>query len=214
MKEMMMEEYLSDISNDMIVCLIRAGTVIIRSEIWKYFLCVRNSVITEKPDNMLKSGKAKSKKSKMDRITLCKKESKVNITEKIININDTKISSIDDAKICSYAERMTTEIKSNEDTEIERHKLMTDKSWFLSSLSVDHSSFAYGNPVSDLSVSEEFNPDTVQSIPNTLNIYDIYHKSGTNDPIQESTSTDQSRESRLRPRMFVDKISKLFILKK
>ena len=138
----------------------------------------------------------------------------VNITEKIINNNDVKISSIDDAKICSYAERMTTEIKSNEDTEIERHKLMTDKSWFPSSLSVDHSSFAYDNPVSDLSVSEEFNPDTVQSIPNTLNIYDIYHKSGTNDPIQESTSTDQSRESRLRPRMFVDKISKLFILKK
>ena len=69
MKEMMMEEYLSDISNDMIVCLIRAGTVIIRSEIWKYFLCVRNSVITEKPDNMLKSGKAKSKKSKMNRST-------------------------------------------------------------------------------------------------------------------------------------------------
>ena len=89
-----------------------------------------------------------------------------------------------------------------------------DKSWFPSSHSVDHSSFALDNPVSDLSVSEEFNPDTVQSIPNTLNIYDIYHKSGTNHQTQESTSTDQSRESRLRPRMFVDKISKLFILKK
>ena len=138
----------------------------------------------------------------------------VNITEKIINNNDVKISSIDDAKIRSYAERMTTEIKSNEDAEIERHKLMTDKPRFPSSLSVDHSSFAYGNPVSDLSVSEEFNPDTVQSIPNTLNIYDIYHESGTNDLIQESISTDQSKESRLRPIMFVDKISKLFILKK
>ena len=33
LKEMVMEEYLSDISNDMIVCLLRAGTVIFRSKI-------------------------------------------------------------------------------------------------------------------------------------------------------------------------------------
>jgi len=33
LKEMIMEEYLSDITNDMIVCLIQAGSVLIRSEI-------------------------------------------------------------------------------------------------------------------------------------------------------------------------------------
>jgi hypothetical protein len=75
-KEMIMEEYLSDISNDMIVCLIRAGTVVIRCEIWKYFLCVRDSLVNENLDNMLlknkrKSGKAKSKKPKTDDNTLC-----------------------------------------------------------------------------------------------------------------------------------------------
>ena len=36
-KERVMEEYLSDITNDMIVCLIREGSVIIRCEIWKSF---------------------------------------------------------------------------------------------------------------------------------------------------------------------------------
>ena len=47
LKEMIMEEYLSDITNDMIVCLIRAGSVIIRSEIWKYFLTARDGYTRE-----------------------------------------------------------------------------------------------------------------------------------------------------------------------
>ena len=37
-----MEEYLPDITNDMMVCLIRAGSVVIRSEIWKFFLTARD----------------------------------------------------------------------------------------------------------------------------------------------------------------------------
>ena len=118
------------------------------------------------------------------------------------------------SKCSGYAEKMIVEIKSNEETEIGRHKLVTDKPWFSSSFSVANSSFANDNPVSDLSVSKEFNPDAVQSIPNTMNIYYIYHDTGTNHQIQESTSTDRSRESRLRPRTFVDKISKLFVFKK
>ena len=216
MKEMIMEDYLSDISNDMIVCLIRAGTVVIRCEIWKYFLCVRDSLIKENPDNMLledkrKSGKAKSKKPKTDKITLCNKKSKVTINDRTIN---ERIINIDDFKCSSNAEKLTAEIKSNEETEIGRHKLVTDKPWFSSSFSVANSSFANDNPLSDLSVSKEFNPDTVQSIPNTINTYDMYHKSGTNHQTQESTSTNQSRESRFRPRIVVDKISKLFVFKK
>ena len=43
-----------------------------------------------------------------------------------MHIDDAKISSFDDAKMSSYAERMTAEIRSNEDTEIGRHKLTTD----------------------------------------------------------------------------------------
>ena len=165
-----------------------------------------NSLISENPNNMLlvdkrKSGKAKSKKSRTDGITLCNKKSKATINERIMSIDDSKCST-------------TTGIKSNEETETGRHKLATNKPWFSSSVSVAYSSFASDNPVSDLSVSKEFNHDTVQSIPNTFSIYDIYHKSGTNLQIQESISTDQSRESRLRPRTFVDKISKLFVFKK
>ena len=47
LKEMIMEEYLSDITNDMMVCLIKAGSVIIRSEIWKYFLTARDGYSRE-----------------------------------------------------------------------------------------------------------------------------------------------------------------------
>ena len=47
LKEMIMEEYMSDITNDMMVCLIKAGSVIIRSEIWKYFLTARDGYSRE-----------------------------------------------------------------------------------------------------------------------------------------------------------------------
>ena len=47
LKELIMEEYLSDITNDMIICLIRAGSVIIRSDIWKFFLTARDGYTRE-----------------------------------------------------------------------------------------------------------------------------------------------------------------------
>ena len=52
--EMVMEEYLSDISNDMMVCLLRAGTVIIRCEIWKNFLSVRDGFINKAMENIFR----------------------------------------------------------------------------------------------------------------------------------------------------------------
>ena len=42
-----MEEYLPDITNDMMMCLIRAGSVLIRSEIWKFFLIARDGYTRE-----------------------------------------------------------------------------------------------------------------------------------------------------------------------
>ena len=42
-----MEEYLPDITNDMMNCLIRAGSVLIRSEIWKFFLIARDGYTRE-----------------------------------------------------------------------------------------------------------------------------------------------------------------------
>ena len=65
LKEMVMEEYLSDINNDMMVCLLRAGTVVIRCEIWKHFLSVRDGLINKKMDNIPMKSKKKSGKSKV-----------------------------------------------------------------------------------------------------------------------------------------------------
>jgi hypothetical protein len=62
LKEMVMEEYLSDITNDMIVCLIRAGSVIIRSEIWKFFLTARDGYTRE----VIKSSSKRNKKNESD----------------------------------------------------------------------------------------------------------------------------------------------------
>ena len=53
---------MSDITNDMIVCLIRAGSVVIRSEIWKFFLTARDGYTRE----VIKSSSKKNKKNESD----------------------------------------------------------------------------------------------------------------------------------------------------
>ena len=111
-------------------------------------------------------------------------------------------------KCSSFSEKMQFEMNFNEGTEIERHKLAIHKPWFSPSFSVDNSVSSKDIPVSDSSVLKEFHPVAVQSIPNASNRYDIYHNTGTNQNTQESTSTDVSREIRLRPRLVVDMISK------
>ena len=113
-----------------------------------------------------------------------------------------------------FSEKMPVEMNFNEDTEIERHKLAIHKPWFSPSFSVDNSVSSKDIPVSDSSVLKEFHPVAVQSIPNASNIYDIYHNTGTKGYTQESPSTDVSRESRLRPRIFVEKMSKWSTFKK
>ena len=125
-------------------------------------------------------------------------------------------TSIDDTKCSSFSEKMPVEMNFNEDTEIERHKLAIHKPWFSPSFLVNNSVSPKDIPVSDSLVFKEFHPVSVQSIPNTPNIHDIYHKlnAGTNQPTQESSATDFSRESRLRPRIFVDKICKWSLFKK
>ena len=60
LKEFVMEEYLPDITNEMIVCLIKAGSVIIRSEIWKAFLTARDGYARE----VIKKSPKRSKKAK------------------------------------------------------------------------------------------------------------------------------------------------------
>ena len=60
LKEIVMEEYLPDITNDMMVCLIRADSVIIRSEIWKFFLTARDGYTRE----VIKSSSKRNNKNK------------------------------------------------------------------------------------------------------------------------------------------------------
>ena len=93
-----MEEYLSDISNDMMVCLLRAGTVIIRCEIWKHFLSVRDGSINKTMDNIpmkskKKSGKSKSKIPKSEGTTFCAKKPNAFRNEGNTSIEETKCSS-------------------------------------------------------------------------------------------------------------------------
>ena len=57
-----MEEYLPDITNDMMICLIRAGSVIIRSEIWKFFLTARDGYTRE----VIKSSSKRNKRDEND----------------------------------------------------------------------------------------------------------------------------------------------------
>ena len=102
-------------------------------------------------------------------------------------------------------------MKSGEDTENVGHKLAIHKPWFSHNLSVDNSVSCKSIPVSDSSVLKESVHIAVQSIPDTSHIYDIYQYTGINQRTQESSSTDVPRESRLRPRVIVDKISKWFI---
>ena len=66
----------------------------------------------------------------------------------------------------------------------------------------------------DSRVSEKFHPCSAQPIPNTPNIYDMYQSTEAKQLIQESSCTDILRENRsLHPRVFVNKISKWFLLK-
>ena len=156
--------------------------------------------------NKKRSGVIKSKEPKTAGITLCDKKSKDTCVD--------KISCFIDTKCASYLEKRTVKMKSDTNTEIERHKLVIDKPWFSHSISEINSFSSIDSPVSAPIVSKEFIPDAVPSIPYSSSIYDINTYSETNQQTQSSSATDHSRGSRLRPRFVVDKIRKLFIFRK
>ena len=103
-------------------------------------------------------------------------------------------------------------MKLGENIEDVGHKLAIHKPWFSHCLSIDNSIPLKSIPVSDSIVSQESVHIAVQSIPDTSHIHDIYQHIGINQGTQDSSSTEIQRESRLRPRVKVDKISKWFIL--
>ena len=204
-KEMVMDEYLSDISNDTIVCLIRAGTVILRCEIWKHFLAIRDdhgfksflsSCLSSSMNNKRKTEKARSTRAKTRTSSLFDKITHNDLLVHDTNPDDVKCSNVSDID------------KLGEDIEDVGHKLAIHKPWFSHSLSIDNSISLKSIPMSDSIVSQEPVHTAVQTIPDTFHIYDTYKHSGINQEIQVSTSTDTPRECRLRPRVKVDKISK------
>ena len=96
---MVMEEYLSDISNDMIVCLLRAGTFIIRCEIWKHFLTVRDGLVykplfNSSMKNKKKADTFRSKKLKINAITSYNGLSNADMNERTTNIDEKEYPSI------------------------------------------------------------------------------------------------------------------------
>ena len=61
-KEIVMEEYLPDVTNDMMMCLIRAGSLLIRSDIWKFILIARDGNTRE----VIKTFPKRNKRDKKD----------------------------------------------------------------------------------------------------------------------------------------------------
>ena len=62
MKEIVTEEYLPDITNGMMNCLIRAGSVRVRSKIWKFFVIARDGYKQE----VLTTSSKRNKSNKKD----------------------------------------------------------------------------------------------------------------------------------------------------
>jgi hypothetical protein len=154
--------------------------------------------------NQKKTEKSRSKRAKTRSSTSCDETSKTEFLNQATNSDDKKCS--------SFSDKDTTEIKLGENIEDVGHKLAIHKPWFSHSLSIDYSIPLKSIPVSDSIVSQESVHIAVQSIPDTSHIHDIYQHIGINQGTQDSSSTEIQRESRLRPRVKVDKISKWFIL--
>ena len=148
LKEMIMEEYLSDITNDMMVCLIKAGSVIIRSEIWKYFLTARDGysreVIKSTPKHNLENDSDDSAFQdealpKMKKRTQRKGYSKLSTNSKInkfgqkfsvekgkakvVNSKDSKDGFSEIGNVSKFEKATATNI-------VTENKLVTTKPWF------------------------------------------------------------------------------------
>ena len=150
LKEIVMEEYLPDITNDMIVCLIRAGSVLIRSEIWKFFLTARDGYTRE----VIKTFPKRSKKDRKDDpafqdeplsslyekqnsdLPSATKNFKSNQKEKKIKSVEGKTKSVLKEDSLDLHESVSVYKKEKEETSITgtENKLVTTKPWFSKSL--------------------------------------------------------------------------------
>ena len=207
LKEIVMEEYLPDITNDMMVCLIRAGSVIIRSEIWKFFLTARDGYTRE----VIKSSSKRNKRDEnedsvfQDEPLPClkRKQNKgFSVTTTSFKTNkEGKKSKLVKGKakfdVKKESAELNTKLDSESNLEKEKtidieteNKLVTTKPWFSKSeiLKPENESLEK-NPKSVSSVSYGICPHKKSSIHSSRYIYDTADDVNTNSTLQRSLST-------------------------
>ena len=220
-----MEEYLPDITNDMMVCLIKAGSVIIRSEIWKFFLTARDGYTREVIKKFPKRRKGNEKEdfafqNEPLRKTCKKQESSISKEMVCLNSNKKiKKAKAGKRKTKPVAKKFAVsqgsvvsceKVKVKSQDVMTENKLVTTKPWFSKSMmSLNQKDSFLSNSTSELCKSSGFCPFSEPSTLQTKYIYDNNENVTANSSPRQSLPTVDSFGNRsLRPRMAEDKISK------
>ena len=224
LKELIMEEYLSDITNDMIICLIRAGSVIIRSDIWKFFLTARDGYTREVVKTSSKKDQGDDSDDvafqdeaipKMKKRRQRKRHSKFATNVEINKIVEKKLVGKRKAKVVNDSKNTVSEmgnvsvLESTKATDfLTENKLVTTKPWFSKSESENLASDSRGiYPGFASSMASDIRPSKNSSTHSPNNIYDTTEN--VSDALQKCLSTSDSSSGRsMRPRIAEDKNSK------
>ena len=227
LKEIVMEEYLPDITNDMMVCLIKAGSVFIRSEIWKFFLIARDGYTRE----VIKKSPKRSKGNKKDDLAfqdeplqkLCKKQ------ESSISENTVCLKSNKEAQKAKSVKRKTKPVmkksldsqgsgficekeKEKEKSQdiMTENKLVTTKPWFSKSLMSKNQDDCFkSNSLSDSCESFGFRPSSEPFTSQSKYIYDnTDNVTAKSSPLKSLPTVNSFGNRIMRPRIAEDKISK------
>ena len=224
LKELIMEEYLSDITNDMIICLIRAGSVIIRSDIWKFFLTARDGYTRE----VVKTSSKKDQEDDSDDAafqdetlpTMKKRKQRKRLSKFATNVNINKVVEKEfvgkrKAKVVNDSKNSVSEmsnvsgLESKKATDIStENKLVRTKPWFSKAESENVANVSRSiNPVVASAMVSDIRPNKNPSTHSLYNIYDTTEN--VSDALQKCLSTSDSSSGRsMRPRIAEDKNSK------
>ena len=224
LKELIMEEYLSDITNDMIICLIRAGSVIIRSDIWKFFLTARDGYTRE----VVKTSSKKDQEDDSDDAafqdetlpTMKKRKQRKRLSKFATNVNINKVVEKEfvgkrKAKVVNDSKNSVSEMSNVSGLESKKatdfsteNKLVRTKPWFSKAESENVANVSRSmNPVVASAMVSDIRPNKNPSTHSLYNIYDTTEN--VSDALQKCLSTSDSSSGRsMRPRIAEDKNSK------
>ena len=210
----------------MIVCLIRAGSVFIRSETWKFFLTARDGYTREVVKSYPKKDQGNDSDDlafqdealpKMEKRKQCKRHSKF---AKNININkivEKKLVGKRKAKVVNDSKDIFSEmgnvsvLESTKATDfLTENKLVTTKPWFSKSESEKSASDSCGmNLEFVFSMPSDIRPSKNSSTHSSTNIYDTTAIVNASYALQKTLSVSDSVSGRsMRPRIAEDKNSK------